>query len=63
MRKTSWKRIAVVLWTIFLCIGCDQATKAIARAVLPHGGVHSFAGGVVKVRYAENKGGVLAFES
>lgn len=53
----------MVLWTIFLCIGCDQATKAIARAVLPHGGVHSFAGGVVKLRYAENKGGVLAFES
>lgn len=51
------------MFTIALCVICDQTAKAIARTYLPRLGMLSFAGETVKLQYAENRGAVLSFES
>ena len=56
------KRVILVLFIIFSCIGGDQITKEIARSHLPHTKVLSFAGDMLRLDYTENKGAVLSFE-
>ena len=48
--------------TLFLgCVGCDQATKGVARAHLGLGEVHSFFHDTVRLIYVENAGAFLSF--
>ena len=55
--------VLVILFTVFANIGCDQATKAAARASLGNGRVISVLGGVMILRYAENDGAFLGLGS
>lgn len=57
MKATT--RIAVILLTLLGCVGCDQATKSIARDRLPLGAVFSFLDGTVRLERAENAGAFL----
>jgi lipoprotein signal peptidase len=58
----KWRRFLLVFLVISACVGCDQTTKAFARWHLPKSGVLSLGGDTLRLQYAENKGGVLAFE-
>lgn len=51
--------LAFVL-TLLGCVGCDQATKAMAREYLPRNEVVSFVGDTFRLQYAANKGGFLS---
>ena len=53
-------QIAVVVITLLTCVGCDQATKAMAKEHLPRNEVLSFAGDTFRLQYAENKGAFLS---
>lgn len=56
--KTRW-RLCLLLVMLF-CIGCDQATKAVARdSLAERGTIHVF-GGAVRFQYAENTGAFLS---
>ena len=57
MRKLV--QLTIVLVTLLGCIGCDQATKAVAKEYLPRNEVFSFAGDTFRLQYAENKGAFL----
>ena len=46
---------------LVLAVGCDQITKRIAGAMLENGPSQVYAGGVVRLQYAENPGGFLSF--
>ena len=37
-------RLAVMMCVLAGCVGCDQVSKAVARAYLPGTGVHSYLG-------------------
>jgi signal peptidase II len=54
--------MVLVLLTVLLCVGCDQAAKEIARSHLPKTKALSFAGDMVRFDYTENRGAVLSFE-
>jgi signal peptidase II len=54
-----WTRVALVLATIVLCVGCDQASKAVVRDRLPRTAVLASPGDVVRLQYAENPGAFL----
>lgn len=58
MRKLV--QLTIILVTLLGCIGCDQATKTVAKAYLPHNEVMSFAGDTFRLQYAENKGAFLS---
>ena len=51
---------AAMLILVLLTVGCDQASKAAARASLGNGGVVSLFGGVLVMRYVENQGAFLS---
>lgn len=55
-------RILLAVLLVALCIAADQATKEVARSRLPKNKVLSFAGGMLKFDYSENKGAVFSFE-
>jgi signal peptidase II len=42
------------------CVGCDQATKSLARNYLQHHATVSFLGDTVRLQYAENPGAFLS---
>ena len=54
--------MVLVLLTVLLCVGCDQAAKEIARSHLPKAKALSFAGDMIRLDYTENRGAVLSFE-
>jgi signal peptidase II len=56
-------QIVVVAITLLSCVGCDQATKAVAKEYLPRNDVLSFAGDTFRLQYAENKGAFLSIGS
>jgi lipoprotein signal peptidase len=56
------KNIFLILFTIILCVGCDQITKDIVKSHLPGTKRWTFAGGMLSLDYVENKGGVFALE-
>jgi signal peptidase II len=56
---TPWERIALVLITLVVCIGCDQKTKFLAGEELQGGDTMSFLGDTVRMVYSENPGGFL----
>lgn len=53
-------RIAVILLTVFGCVGCDQVTKSIARNLLPPQQVISLFNDTVRLEHAENSGAFLS---
>jgi signal peptidase II len=53
-------RIAVILLTVFGCVGCDQATKSIVRDQLPLGEVISLFNDTVRLEHTENPGAFLS---
>ena len=46
---------------LFATVGCDQATKQIARVSLGHHETRSFLGDVLRFEHAENPGAFLSF--
>lgn len=54
------RRLALVAALLVASIGCDQATKRIASALLERGVVHSWLGDTVRLQYAENRGAFLS---
>ncbi|MEN6441221.1 MAG: signal peptidase II [Syntrophobacter sp.] len=56
------KRVLLVVFSLLFCLGCDQATKYLARNYLPRTKVVSLAGSPLKLHYSENKGASFAFE-
>jgi signal peptidase II len=54
------KRILLILLTVAMCVGCDQATKSMARDHLPRYKTLSFACDTVRLQYAENRGAFLS---
>jgi signal peptidase II len=53
-------QIVVVTITLLTCVGCDQATKAVAKEYLPRNEAMSFARDTFRLQYAENKGAFLS---
>jgi len=56
----KWKRVLLVLLTVFACVGCDQVSKAVAHRHLAPNRVMSFAGDSLRLQYAENRGAFLS---
>lgn len=56
-------RVKLICLLCFLVctIGCDQATKHLARSALPQAGSVIVSGGLVELRLAENSGSFLGF--
>ena len=59
--RFSISRIGLILGLLFATIGCDQATKILARDVLSATGTLVYAGGVVRLEHAQNPGAFLSF--
>jgi signal peptidase II len=53
------KRFALVLLTLFACVGCDQQTKILATTHLRGHETRSFFSDTVRLDYAENGGAFL----
>ena len=53
-------RAMVMIAVVFLTVGCDQGTKALARSYLKNGTVVSLFGGVLVIRCVENHGAFLS---
>jgi signal peptidase II len=54
------KRILILLFVLISCVGCDQATKLVARQTLATAPVQEYAGGLFRLVYAENPGAFLS---
>lgn len=52
-------RLAMVAVVLLLCVGCDQATKSMAQAVLSETAVSSLLGGSVRLQLTHNEGAFL----
>jgi signal peptidase II len=57
---TPTRRLSLVAPLLVATIGCDQATKRVASALLERGVVHSWLGDTVRLQYAENHGAFLS---
>ncbi len=53
-------RVAAILAFVLLMVGCDQATKTIAKSELESSAPRSYLRGVVSLQYAENAGAFLS---
>lgn len=53
-------RILILLFVLISCVGCDQATKLVARQTLATAPVQEYAGGLFRFVYAENPGAFLS---
>lgn len=58
--KMNWQRIALVALIILINVGCDQATKQMAKEQLMSAGQISYLGGFFRLSYVENKGAFLS---
>lgn len=56
-------RAMLVALVVTTCIGCDQATKFIAKEYLKLDAAISFAGDLFRLQYAENTGAFLSLGS
>ena len=54
------KRTAIILFILLSCVGCDQATKTIARQNLPKSKVISLLNDTFRLQYIENSGAFLS---
>src|SRR4051794_36624171 len=56
--RNVW-RLTLIGTLLLGCVGCDQASKAIARTHLALGESHAFLGGVFQIVHVENTGAFL----
>lgn len=56
-------RTLAVSVVLLSCIGCDQATKAVAKEYMPRNEILSFAHDTLRLQYAENIGAFLSIGS
>ena len=56
----SIRRLALLIAIITSCVGCDQATKAVARGYLASAPPLSFFGDLFRLEYVENPGAFLS---
>lgn len=61
MRKLP--RTILVLLLTLTCVGCDQATKFVAKRYLQPDAIISLAGDALRLQYAENSGAFLSLGS
>lgn len=54
-------RLVALLFAMFACVGCDQATKVVATRHLAPIEPISFFGNLFRLEYAENPGAFLSF--
>jgi signal peptidase II len=54
------QRIFLIAPLVFSCVGCDQATKSLARQGLAHSGPITFLHGIFRLQYVENPGAFLS---
>ncbi|HRW06728.1 MAG TPA: signal peptidase II [Caldilineaceae bacterium] len=54
------KRIGLLLFVLISCVGCDQATKMIARQELAAAPMQEYWNGFFRLVYAENPGAFLS---
>jgi len=54
------KRVAVLLFVLVSCVGCDQATKTVAQRQLRVAEPQSYFGDLIRFEYAENPGAFLS---
>ena len=59
-KRTRAFTAALMLIIVLLTVGCDQASKAVARSSLGDGRLVSFLGGLLVMRYVENQGAFLS---
>ncbi len=57
------RKLATLAFVILGCIGCDQATKTLARASLHGQDPITFLNGILRLTYAENPGAFLSIGS
>jgi signal peptidase II len=60
MQKHTLVRLAIICLLLLVCVGCDQAAKAIAKQTLAFSPPVSFLQGIVQFQYAENPGAFLS---
>ncbi|MBM4259806.1 MAG: signal peptidase II [Deltaproteobacteria bacterium] len=53
-------KFVLILAILTSCIGCDQATKLVAKRQLVPGEILSYAGDTFRLQYAENSGAFLS---
>ena len=58
MKKVN--RLLILFFVLISCVGCDQATKFVARQTLATAPVQEYAGGLFRLVYAENPGAFLS---
>lgn len=58
--KMNWRRFALVMAIVLINVGCDQATKQLAREQLLSAGQLSYLSGFFRLSYVENKGAFLS---
>lgn len=54
------RHLGIVLWVLFLCVGCDHAVKHAAERVLADAGIVDWFGGVVRFQLVANPGAFLS---
>jgi signal peptidase II len=54
------KRLALILFVLVSCVGCDQTTKSFAQSYLPSAEVRSYFGDTVRFQLAHNAGAFLS---
>jgi signal peptidase II len=59
----TFNKTALILLVLFLSIGCDQVTKAVAKEHLSASPRLSFLGDVFRLEYTENTGAFLGLGS
>lgn len=60
--QTRFRSLLLCCVVFLCCVGCDQATKRLAKDHLPPA-TQSYLGGVLRLQYAENSGGFLSLGS
>ena len=55
------KRLAIIIFVLIACVGCDQSNRHLAELRLPKIQALLFLLGTVSLQVAHNKGGLLSF--
>ena len=54
------KRLPLILFVLFACVGCDQTAKSVAQSYLSQTEVWSLLGDTVRLQLAHNHGAFLS---